>query len=344
MPDPILTARLTLRSPVVSDAEWIAREIARPDVHAWLTSPPKPYNVADAEHWLTEPSTADRSYVIETDTAPVGVVSFPGNKEDGELGYWLAQSAWGNGFMTEAASAVVEAHFRSDKASLRSGYVLTNQRSCGVLTKLGFQDTRIEDVPSQFHGRAVQVQRMELDRTAWTLGIARRPYIETDRLILHGLTHADAPRLASIGGQPDVAPMIFIASSPWPVTEVRDLIASSRWRSRLGFRLAVTSRGTGRLIGMIGVSEAAEVYYFLDLAEWGQGLAGEALQAFAAMLFARFPISALKAAVFQDNPASARVLERAGFRYTETSMQQSRARLEPAQVWLYRLQRSEASL
>jgi RimJ/RimL family protein N-acetyltransferase len=78
---------------------------------------------------------------------------------------------------------------------------------------------------------------------------------------------------------------------------------------------AIEARGQG-LIGVIGAHKkkgAFEIGYWLGRPFWGRGLASEAVCAFTQEARSLGP---LEAAHFVDNPASGRVLEKAGFAYT----------------------------
>jgi [ribosomal protein S5]-alanine N-acetyltransferase len=73
-------------------------------------------------------------------------------------------------------------------------------------------------------------------------------------------------------------------------------------------------------IGCIGLQRqhdvhrlTAEVGYWLGEPYWGRGIATRALHAFSDWLLATTPLQRLYACVFESNPASARVLEKAGY-------------------------------
>lgn len=77
----------------------------------------------------------------------------------------------------------------------------------------------------------------------------------------------------------------------------------------------------GEVAGSVGIHfkhdvnrRSAEVGYWLGPAFWGRGLATEALRALTDYAFATYDLARLYAVVFAWNPASARVLEKAGFR------------------------------
>jgi RimJ/RimL family protein N-acetyltransferase len=56
------------------------------------------------------------------------------------LGYWIRQTAWGQGFAPEAAASVIEHGFRSLGLNRIEAHVaLENKKSQRVVEKLGFQ-------------------------------------------------------------------------------------------------------------------------------------------------------------------------------------------------------------
>lgn len=74
------------------------------------------------------------------------------------------------------------------------------------------------------------------------------------------------------------------------------------------------------LIGGIGVHiqddvhrRSAEIGYWLGEPFWGHGIATRAVDAMTDYAFAHYPIVRIYANVFEGNPASARVLEKAGY-------------------------------
>lgn len=85
----------------------------------------------------------------------------------------------------------------------------------------------------------------------------------------------------------------------------------------------------GEVIGGIGIvlqkdvfRKNAEIGYWLAEPFWGKGIATEAVQEMTQYAFKYFDIHRLYAGVFEYNPASMRVLEKAGFHF-ETILYQS---------------------
>lgn len=160
----ITTERLVLRQLGPEDAEWIAREIANPKVQVWLTSPPHPYRLADACEFIKRTSSNPLYRVIEVAGDAQGVISL---KEGEDLGYWLRESAWGNGYMTEAATALLNAYFHVRVDDVPSGWIAGNAASRNVLEKLGFERCGEKRRMCFFRGEEVTVERVVLTHARW---------------------------------------------------------------------------------------------------------------------------------------------------------------------------------
>ncbi len=71
--------------------------------------------------------------------------------------------------------------------------------------------------------------------------------------------------------------------------------------------------GIGLTLGEDISRVSAEVGYWLGAEHWGKGIATQAVRAFSAWAFERFDVQRLHAGVLEWNPASMRVLEKAGY-------------------------------
>jgi ribosomal-protein-alanine N-acetyltransferase len=76
----------------------------------------------------------------------------------------------------------------------------------------------------------------------------------------------------------------------------------------------------GELAGVVGITMRADVYrkapligYWLGEAYWGRGIMTQAVRLVVGYAFANLGITRLQAGIFSTNPASMRVLEKAGF-------------------------------
>jgi ribosomal-protein-alanine N-acetyltransferase len=76
----------------------------------------------------------------------------------------------------------------------------------------------------------------------------------------------------------------------------------------------------GQAVGSVGITmgedvfrRSAEIGYWLGRSFWGRGIASSAVRAVTEHAFEQFDLNRLHAGVFAWNPASARVLEKAGY-------------------------------
>ena len=141
--------------------------------------------------------------------------------------------------------------------------------------------------------------------------------IETERLTLRRPAATDAARIACFLTDVQVSRMTAVIPHPYPRTAADGWLMLERARRPLGvdhmFAIDLDREG---LIGVIGAhkrGEATEVGYWIGRPFWGEGFASEALEGFVAEAET---LGALEAGHFVDNPASGRVLEKAGFAYT----------------------------
>ena len=161
--------------------------------------------------------------------------------------------------------------------------------------------------------------------------IETHPVIETRRLTLRSLGAQDAPRIAALANDPDIARMTCRMPHPFGRNDAEDFIltvASQDPARAATFLIEHEDVGPVGVVGLFeGDDRVPETGYWIGRDFWGRGYATEALEAATAWARGRWKRRALMAGHFSDNPASGRVLEKAGFLYTgETRRQFSRAR------------------
>ena len=142
-------------------------------------------------------------------------------------------------------------------------------------------------------------------------------FLRTERLFLRPAWPEDALELARAIGHEAVVRML--ARVPWPYSEAdaRSWIEEPRDPSLPNLLITLPGEG-GRIVGCVGLHEdggQAEVGYWIAPTHWGRGIATEALTGLLALarLAGHRRIVSRHAA---DNPASGRVLRKAGFRPT----------------------------
>jgi RimJ/RimL family protein N-acetyltransferase len=138
--------------------------------------------------------------------------------------------------------------------------------------------------------------------------------IVTERLQLRLLTEDDAPHFVRLF-EHDWDAVKQTGRMPYPVTEpaMRDWIALHAAGSSRTFLMIRREDGAALGgVGFGGLGDVHELGYALGRAYWGQGYATEGVLAMIEHARA-LGLKALEAFTFIENPASARVLRKAGF-------------------------------
>jgi RimJ/RimL family protein N-acetyltransferase len=144
--------------------------------------------------------------------------------------------------------------------------------------------------------------------------------LTTARLTLREPRAEDAPRIAALAGDFDVARMTTNIPHPYSLAEAETFLGRAAARDRdhhAVFALELEDEG---VIGILGfhpkAPPAPEVGYWIGRPYWGQGYATEAASAALAWAGEGWGKRLVISGHFADNPASGRVLEKAGFLYT----------------------------
>jgi RimJ/RimL family protein N-acetyltransferase len=106
---------------------------------------PSPYTIEDAEQWVRHCSRAlpATDFAVEVDGGVAGgigvVLQTDVERVSAEIGFWLGESSWGRGVMTEAVSAFVPWAFERYSLTRIYAHVFEfNVASARVLEKAGF--------------------------------------------------------------------------------------------------------------------------------------------------------------------------------------------------------------
>ncbi len=329
------TSRLVLRQLRDDDADAIVSGVGNYDVSKWLSQVPYPYARKDAKAFISgDVSPKDLTWGIEHDGALIGVVSI-----GDELGYWLARPAWGRGLGFEAVRAAVDFWF-SDTANdtLQAGYFLQNERSGLVLNCLGFQPTHVVRQPALALSQDVDCQKVRLSRQGWT---ARARFdVQTASLRIRELQRTDAAAFLRIA-TPAVVAMVSSIPHDLSKNAAKAFIQRRRWRGVPGFLLGIEN-DQGELIGCVGCGgDPTTAMIFLGEEHWAQGFGYEISATFTNEVFRRFPISALYAEHFVDNPASGRILRNMQYDLLGEAYARSEARGGTAPILRYRMTREK---
>lgn len=166
------TPRLTLRQPVLSDAEPLATYLNNFAVAGNLSRVPYPYRLADAKAWIRT-WTPDRppeltGFFLDLGEGIIGHVGFHNDEQGIVIGYWLAQPFWSRGLMTEAIIGALDWYFEAtDATSLASGVFHFNKPSLAIQKKLGFIETGVTYRLCLARGEEVRHIDTELTRATW---------------------------------------------------------------------------------------------------------------------------------------------------------------------------------
>ena len=157
------------------------------------------------------------------------------------------------------------------------------------------------------------------------------PVIRTPRLTLRAPRRADAARIAVLVNDFDLARMTTHVPHPYAPIEAEaflDRMAAMDQARSAAFVLDTEAEG---LVGAVGLHPAGrlgpEIGYWVGRSYWGQGLATEAARAVLDWARDDWGRKVVVSGHFEDNPASGRVLQKAGFLYTgEVQTRHSTAR------------------
>jgi RimJ/RimL family protein N-acetyltransferase len=136
--------------------------------------------------------------------------------------------------------------------------------------------------------------------------------LETERLVLRAFEGGDAPAVQREVSRVEIARMIAVPH-PYPKNAAREWIATTR----PGRDFAIVLRQSADLIGAITINPSeqhkrASLGYWCAVSCWGRGYATEAVRRIIDFGFSVLVLNRIHAECHGDNPASRRVLEKAG--------------------------------
>jgi RimJ/RimL family protein N-acetyltransferase len=156
--------------------------------------------------------------------------------------------------------------------------------------------------------------------------------IETARLALRPLDRADAPEIARLIGDFEVARWLTVVPHPYSLSDAETFIKdiAGPWDH------AITR--DGQLMGVIGIGKS--LGYWLGCPFWGQGYMGEASQAIVNAWFCAGN-ETLHSGYFRGNARSGAVLEKLGFVPTVIEKVHSLAQAQDVDMQQMRLVHSD---
>lgn len=142
--------------------------------------------------------------------------------------------------------------------------------------------------------------------------------LESANLRLRTVAESDLDALVRLAGDAEIAKQTAEIPHPYGEGDGRLFIAKATEPLSLSGRLvfAIERRREPGLIGCIAFidrADVADVGYWIGRPFWREGYATEAVQALLRLIFRGFSYERAEAEVLADNPASERVLTKAGF-------------------------------
>lgn len=157
--------------------------------------------------------------------------------------------------------------------------------------------------------------------------------LETRRLWLRWPRANDAQAVARIAARKEVADMTANIAHPYPAGAADAWILDARTRNTAGTQLglvATLNRGGRDVIGFVSAKWEPDgsvvLGYAYGVEHWGKGYATEALQPVVDAVFTLTDAEAVTAQARVINPASQRVLRKAGFSYESSGLVEMKAR------------------
>ncbi len=157
--------------------------------------------------------------------------------------------------------------------------------------------------------------------------------LETRRLWLRWPRASDAPAIERYSRLYEVARHTARIPHPYPAGSAERFVFAAREANAAGRALTLvvtTARDPREAIGAVSVEARGEdrltLGYVLSPEAWNKGFATEAVEAIVEASFTLTRAVEINAAVHLDNPASGRVLEKAGFAHVGEGLEGAPAR------------------
>ncbi|MGT2929555.1 GNAT family N-acetyltransferase [Streptococcus dentasini] len=150
----------------------------------------------------------------------------------------------------------------------------------------------------------------------WTV-LGQYAQLETRRLWLRPFRFEDREDFFTIAHNPDNLAFIFPLQASQAESDY--ILVHYFMKEPLGI-WAIEDKASKRMIGAIRLEKLnltkhhAEIGYFINQDFWGQGLATESLQSIVFLAFQECQLRSLSIITHQENLASQRVAQKAGFR------------------------------
>jgi RimJ/RimL family protein N-acetyltransferase len=167
------------------------------------------------------------------------------------------------------------------------------------------------------------------------LGLVHRtaqPPIRTGRLLLRRFEAGDADEVRRLAGNRKVSATTLNIPHPYEAGVAELWIGghARNWATRSSANWAIVVDDSQTLVGAISLTwinrSAAELGYWIGEPFWGRGYCSEAVRAVIEFAFAELDIERIVAEHLRTNPASGRVMQKAGMRHAGSARRRDRYR------------------
>ena len=136
------TNNLIIKKPSEKHLNSLIKELNNWNISKWLIEVPYPYTVDDAKYWVKKTKQDQYSLNIYLKNKLIGGVSLSNQRENSkwELGYWIGEEYWGNGYAIEACENLISYFFSNTNNSIiYASHMKDNIKSKKIIIKLGFK-------------------------------------------------------------------------------------------------------------------------------------------------------------------------------------------------------------
>ncbi|MHB8040855.1 GNAT family N-acetyltransferase [Streptococcus oralis] len=164
---------------------------------------------------------------------------------------------------------------------------------------------------------------------------AQYPSIETKRLLLRPVTLDDAEAMFEYASDRENTRYTFPTNQS--LEETKNNIAQFYLANPLG-RWGIELKSNGQFIGTIDlhkidpILKKAAIGYIINKKYWNQGLTTEANRAVIELAFEKIGMNKLSALHDKDNPASGKVMEKSGMRFSHEEPYARMDNKEPGRI------------
>ena len=172
--------------------------------------------------------------------------------------------------------------------------------------------------------------------------------ITTPRLVLRPYTLDDCEELAHAINRREIYETTLNIASPYTPAHARTYISGNdeARRTERDLPCAIALKETGAIVGGIGLivdraMDRAELGYWVAVPHWGRGYATEAARALIRHGFDVLKLNCIEAHHLAFNPASGRVMLKAGMKYEGRLRQRAKKDGQYHDIDMYSILRSE---